>query len=60
MLQSLEVILKQRNPEFIKIKSSRTDYGLFSSFNSACRAFNFAALYIDPTASTTFADMFIF
>lgn len=38
-----------RNPEFIRIKASRTDHGLFSSFNTACRAFNLAALFIDPT-----------
>lgn len=38
-----------RNPEFIRIKAFRTDYGLFSPFNMACRAFNIAALFIDPT-----------
>lgn len=38
-----------RNPEFIKIKFSRTEYGLNSPFNVACRAFNHAALFIDPT-----------
>lgn len=38
-----------RNPEFIKLKYSRTDYGLNAPFNYACRAFNFASLFIDPT-----------
>lgn len=38
-----------RNPEFIKIKFSRTDLGLNSPFNNACRAFNHAALFVDPT-----------
>ena len=38
-----------RNPEFIKLKYSSTDYGLNAPLNYACRAFNFAALFIDPT-----------
>lgn len=38
-----------RNPEFIKINFSRTDHGQSSPLNLACRAFNFAALFIDPT-----------
>lgn len=38
-----------RDPEFIRIKFSRTDYGLNSPLNYACRAFNHAALFIDPT-----------
>lgn len=38
-----------RNPEFIKIKFSRTDHGQNSPLNLACRAFNHAALFIDPT-----------
>lgn len=38
-----------RNPEFIRLNSSSTFYGLNAPLNYACRAFNFAALYIDPT-----------
>lgn len=38
-----------RNPEFIRIRGSRSDFGLNSPFNIACRAFNHAALFIDPT-----------
>lgn len=38
-----------RNPEFIKINYSRTDHGLNSPLNLACRLFNHAALFIDPT-----------
>lgn len=38
-----------RNPQFIRIKYYHTEYGLFSSFNMACRAFNIATLFIDPT-----------
>lgn len=38
-----------RNPEFIRLKHSSTDYGLYAPFNYACRAFNFAPLFIDPT-----------
>lgn len=38
-----------RDPEFIRIKYFRTEYGLNSPFNYACRAFNHAALFIDPT-----------
>lgn len=40
-----------RDPEFIRIKFPRTDYGLNSPLNYACRAFNHAALFIDPTLS---------
>lgn len=38
-----------RNPEFIRFKTYNKDYSTFQPFNNACRAFNFAALYIDPT-----------
>ena len=38
-----------RNPEFIKLKHSSTDYGLNAPLNYSCRAFNFAAIFIDPT-----------
>lgn len=38
-----------RNPEFIKLKNCKTDFTLNSPFNLACRAFNHAALFIDPT-----------
>lgn len=38
-----------RNLEFIKLKYCRTDCGLNSPFNLACRAFNHASLFIDPT-----------
>lgn len=38
-----------RRPEFIRLKNYRTDTALYSPFNLACRAFNHAALYIDPT-----------
>lgn len=38
-----------RNPEFIKIKFYRSTYAQNSPFNVACRAFNHAALFIDPT-----------
>lgn len=37
------------NPEFIKLNFFRTDYGLNSPLNYACRAFNHAALFVDPT-----------
>lgn len=40
-----------RNPEFIRIPSCKTDYALNSPFNWACRAFNLAAIFIDPTIS---------
>lgn len=40
-----------RRPEFIRLKSSNTNSSIFSSFNNVCRAFNHAALYIDPTLS---------
>lgn len=38
-----------RNREFIRINRSRTKYGWNSPFNSACRAFNYAAAKVDPT-----------
>lgn len=38
-----------RTPEFIRLKGSSTKASIFSSFNNACRAFNHAALFIDPT-----------
>lgn len=38
-----------RRPEFIKIKRCKTDYSLNAPFTLACRAFNHAALFIDPT-----------
>lgn len=38
-----------RNPQFIRLKRSRTEYGRNSPFNNACRAFNCAATTIDPT-----------
>lgn len=38
-----------RNPEFIRLKLSKTNASTFSSFNNACRAFNHAAMFIDPT-----------
>lgn len=38
-----------RNPDFIRIKCSRTEYGRNSPFNNACRAFNRAASIVDPT-----------
>lgn len=38
-----------RRPEFIRLKHYRTERALFSPFNMACRAFNLAALFIDPT-----------
>lgn len=41
-----------RNPKFIRIKHCKTNYVLYSSFYTACRAFNFAALFIDPTLPT--------
>ena len=41
-----------RNPEFIRIPFCKTEYARNSSFIWACRAFNFAALFIDPTIST--------
>lgn len=40
-----------RNPEFIKLKIARTDTSTYSSFNNACRIFNHAALFIDPSLS---------
>lgn len=41
-----------RNPEFIRIKFYKTDYALHSPFVTACRAFNHAALFVDPTLPT--------
>lgn len=38
-----------RRPEFIRIKNCRTERSLFSPLNMACRAFNQAVLFIDPT-----------
>lgn len=38
-----------RAPEFIRLPNCRTDHSLFSPFNNACRIFNHAALFIDPT-----------
>lgn len=38
-----------RNPEFIRLKHCRTDHSTYSPFNMACRAFNHAALFVDPT-----------
>lgn len=38
-----------RNPEFIRIKTCRTDHSTASPFNIACQAFNCAALFIDPS-----------
>lgn len=40
-----------RNPEFIRIPFCRTEDEMFSPFNFSCRAYNFAALYADPTHS---------
>lgn len=40
-----------RNPEFIRIPFCRTEEEMFSPFIFSCRAFNFAALYADPTKS---------
>lgn len=37
-----------RNPEFIRPRMSTTD----SPFNNACRMFNHAAMFIDPTSSS--------
>lgn len=38
-----------RNPEFIYMDTFRTDHSWMSPFNNACRMFNNAALFIDPT-----------
>lgn len=38
-----------REPEFIRIKTARTNTSTYSSFNNACHAFNHAALFIDPS-----------
>lgn len=38
-----------RNPEFIKLKTYRTDHTTHSPFNNACRIFNHAALFIEPS-----------
>lgn len=40
-----------RNPEFIRVPFCRTEDEMFSPFNFSCRAYNFAALYADPTQS---------
>ena len=40
-----------RNPEFIRLKTFRTDHSTSSPFNNACRIFNCTALYIDPSLS---------
>lgn len=37
------------NQDFIQLNLSRTFYGSNSPFNNACRAYNHAVLYIDPT-----------
>ena len=44
---------KLRNPEFIRLKHSRTEYGWNSPFNNACRAFNCAVTIVDPTLPFT-------
>lgn len=38
-----------RNPEFIRLKTHKLEYLDFSPFNCACSAFNFAAMFIDPS-----------
>lgn len=38
-----------RNPEFIRLKFARTDASTYSSFNNACRIYNHAVIFIDPT-----------
>ena len=38
-----------RNPEFIRLKYANSDASTYSPFNNACRIFNHAALFIDPT-----------
>lgn len=38
-----------RNPEFIRLKFAKTDFSTYSPLNNACRMFNHAALFIDPT-----------
>lgn len=38
-----------RNPEFIRLKYCRTEHSTYSSMNNACRTFNHAALFIDPS-----------
>lgn len=38
-----------RNPEFIRMKRCSTDHSTMAPFNNACRMFNYAALFIDPT-----------
>lgn len=40
-----------RNPEFIRVKSYKTDHSQYSPFNKACYIFNHAALFIDPSLS---------
>lgn len=41
-----------RRPEYIRFKTYRTDHSQFAPFNTACRAFNHAALMLDPTLPT--------
>lgn len=38
-----------RNPEFIRLSKCRTDHSTMSPFNNACRLFNYAALFIEPS-----------
>lgn len=38
-----------RNPEFIRIKLSKTKASTYSPFNNACHVYNHAVLFIDPT-----------
>lgn len=38
-----------RNPEFIRLKMCHTNHSTASPFNNACRIFNCAALFIDPS-----------
>lgn len=38
-----------RNPEFIRLPRCKTNHTWNSSFYFACRAFNMAALFLDPT-----------
>lgn len=40
-----------RNPEFIKLKHYKNEYGLNSPFNRMCRVFNHASLFIEPSMS---------
>lgn len=38
-----------RNPEFIRLRFCRTDHSIWSPFNNACRMYNHAVLFIDPS-----------